>query len=84
MGDRIGETRMTEWQPIDTAPKDGTVILIWPAKSAFASSDDELISYVVRWSYLEQGWIEASGEEYAAFYPSHWCPLPAPPKKGDE
>ena len=73
---------MTEWQPIDTAPKDGTAILIWPAKSSFTG--DDTISYVVRWNDWKQGWIEASGEEYDTFYPTHWMPLPAPPKKGGE
>jgi hypothetical protein len=73
---------MTEWQPIETAPKDGTAILIWPANASFYG--DEATSYVVRWHDWKEAWIEASGEEYAAFYPTHWMPLPAPPKKGDE
>jgi hypothetical protein len=73
---------MTEWQSIETAPKDGSAILIWPAQSAFTGNDT--ISYVVRWSDWKEAWIEASGEEYDTFYPTHWMPLPPPPKKGDE
>jgi hypothetical protein len=69
------------WQQIETAPKDGSAILIWPAKSAFSRKDDEFFSYVVRWNDLEQGWIEASGEEYDTFLPTHWMPLPEPPKE---
>jgi len=73
---------MTEWQPIDTAPKDGTAILIWPAKSSFYG--DDTISYIVRWQDWKGCWIEASGEEYDTFYPTHWMPLPAPPKMENE
>jgi hypothetical protein len=76
---------MTEWQPIDTAPKDGTAILIWPAQSALTGSTECMtISYVVRWHDWKEAWIEASGEEYDTFYPTHWMPLPLAPKKGDE
>ena len=66
------------WQPIETAPKDGTSILSWPAQSAFTG--DETISYVVRWNDWKQAWIEASGEEYDTFYPTHWMPMPEGPK----
>ena len=76
---------MLEWQDISTAPKDGTAILIWPAQSALTGSTEcMIISYVVRWHDWKEAWIEASGEEYDTFYPTHWMPLPAPPKKGDE
>jgi len=68
------------WQPIETAPKDGSAILIWPAESAFTRRKNHFISYVVRWNDLEEGWIEASGEEYDRFCPTHWMPLPEPPK----
>ena len=66
---------MTEWQPIETAPRDGTVIwcyekygLGWPHAIKFASYDE--------W----QGWIYA--DEMMCDYvpePTHWMPLPAPP-----
>jgi hypothetical protein len=80
--DEVGSIEMTEWQPIETAPKDGAAILIWPAQSSFTG--DDTISYVVRWNDWKEAWIEASGEEYDTFYPTHWMPLPPPPKKGDE
>jgi hypothetical protein len=76
-----GSIEMTEWQPIDTAPKDGTAILIWPAQSALTGSTECMtISYVVRWHDWKEAWIEASGEEYDTFYPTHWMPLPEAPK----
>ena len=72
---------MTEWQPIETAPKDGSAILSWPTGSMFK---DDTFSYVVRWCGWRECWIEAAGEEYQGFEPTHWMPLPPPPKKGDE
>lgn len=67
-----------EWQPIDTAPKDGTHILIFePSKSDYSSS----IIYVVKWDNWQgrEQWLEASGEEYSTFKPTHWMPLPVAP-----
>lgn len=62
---------MTDWQPIETAPKDGTPILVW--------IDDHVAE--VEWD--EDGWIgvwedisSSSGDDY----PTHWMPLPEPPK----
>jgi hypothetical protein len=69
------------WRPITTAPKDGTAILIWPAQSALTGSTEcMIISYVVRWHDWKEAWIEASGEEYDTFHPTHWMPLPEPPE----
>jgi hypothetical protein len=77
---------MTEWQPIDTAPKDGTRILAY-----WADSDEHTIiewfeyneiNISGTWCQRQSGLGSDCGYEDAAF--SHWCPLPAPPKKGDE
>jgi hypothetical protein len=58
------------WQPIRTAPKDGTRILIFEAHLGTAG--------IVRVSYwrddtIPRGWV---GAENA---PSYWLPLPLPP-----
>jgi hypothetical protein len=62
---------MTEWQPIDTAPKDGTDVLIF--------CDDEIVigSFAGGMWWFDQ-------IRYEKHAPTHWMPLPAPPKKGDE
>lgn len=75
-----------EWQPIETAPKDGT---------AFRAYADELIDLDFNpWGSVEAAW---NGEEFIgcvwngqqdSWYgktinPSHWMPLPAAPK-GEE
>ena len=83
---------MTEqWQPIETAPRDGTEILIWKATWDFApkakwdlvDGDD---GWFGAWVFSETlclgesegllGWNEDI--EYGSM-PTHWCPLPKPP-----
>ncbi len=54
------------WQPIETAPKDGTEILgCWLPS---------LVCGVVSWGFGE--WAEADERVRA---PTHWMPLPEPP-----
>jgi hypothetical protein len=67
-----------EWQPLKTAPKDGTQVLL-------ASVDDG--GYGVRQGFYEpafgsRAWYDIDGEEVE---PHYWMPLPpAPPlPKGD-
>jgi hypothetical protein len=61
-----------EWQPISTAPKDGTNILIFEAQVGTAG-----VVRVSRWrdDTIPSGW---TGAENA---PSHWLPLPLPPQR---
>lgn len=86
---------MTDWQPIETAPKDGTEVLLWRRDSGV---------FLGRWIAPEEFMNEVEmnqalldGEEdraesdwfYADFLyggrvtdgtPTHWMPLPEPPK----
>jgi hypothetical protein len=59
-----------KWQPISTAPKDGTSILIFEADDGTTGA-----VRVARWrdDTIPTGW---TGSEHA---PSHWLPLPQPP-----
>lgn len=64
---------MSEWQSIETAPKDGKPILIF----APDCMDDSI--YVVCYRYGH--WEEAGGEGYSTYdRATHWMPLPDPPK----
>ena len=72
---------MSTWQPIDTAPKDGTWIIVCYNDSPCGVPD--LDSWfpgmkIVRWEY--DAWMFCSeysiGED-----PTHWMPLPNPPAK---
>jgi hypothetical protein len=73
---RLAEVGM-QWQPMDTAPKDGTRILAF-GKFCFESEDG--IS-TARWNGGR--WVgdpnEATEYEMEACELSHWMPLPAPP-----
>jgi len=66
---------MPGWQPIETAPKDGTRILAWPVYS-----DD--LPAEARWRYMRRTpgrWETGSGPIYGNG-PTHWMPLPPSPE----
>lgn len=67
------------WQPIETAPKDGTPILgygVWDFKR---DDGNQQWIYVIAWCSRRNEWIEAEGECYQDFGPTHWMPLPPYP-----
>lgn len=72
---------MSDWQPIDTAPKDGSEILV--------NIDGK--SRVVHWgggfSHKHHGrfpWVCQSGQNaWRENVPDHWMPLPPPPSTPD-
>lgn len=65
---------MAEWQPIDTAPKDGTrVILSWGGKSISGYFLDNSRT-ATPWA----GWSVASMVVRPAGQPTHWQPFPPP------
>jgi hypothetical protein len=68
---------MSEWQPIETAPKDGTTVLVYGME--MAAEPYAIIPYACRWSADRSRWIEAGGEGWASCDPSFWMPLPVPP-----
>lgn len=71
------------WQPISTAPKDGTRVDLWakcwrPSDDGFSemrcpncywTKGDSEMNRRAAWVNLETGW-----------YPTHWRPLQAPPE----
>jgi hypothetical protein len=74
---------MTEWKPISTAPKDGTIILV-----AINYNDGPLQHDIVWWNDYYDYWESAGYDWKPVKYDDvehifHWMPLPAPPK-GDE
>ena len=62
---------MSEWQPIETAPKDGRLIL-----AATPRATDFSGFFVVYWSGPDENWLYSVGRWIK---PTHWMPLPAPP-----
>lgn len=77
---------MSEWKTIDSAPKDGTVVLLFCPKSW----DSEGVR--VGWwctspaehNFDDSGWYddESASHDVSDLYgePTHWMPLPEPPK----
>ena len=68
--------RLVEWQPIETAPKDGTKIWLYYEGTAY-------------WGHWYQhravsGWItDVFDCAMYDFRPTRWMPLPAPPAEGE-
>lgn len=76
---------MSEWQPIETAPKDQTVIVfrptMWGGKGHIGKARWETDKYLKKpkpfWSSSE-GWIGKTEDRHHP--PTHWMPLPEPPE----
>lgn len=70
---RLREERA--WRPIETAPKDGTRVLLWAPHWATA---------LTGWTYGQDAWQDARHDAHVK-PPSHWMPLPSPlrEKQGD-
>lgn len=62
-----------EWQPISTAPKDGTEILLF-------SNYGRIVGYY----YEEQQEFVSNLNECIYVRPTYWQPLPLPPKDSNE
>ena len=63
-----------EWHPIETAPKD-TLVLLFGAKRS---------EMVVGMFHTRDGWVIDTPSEWASMYtPTHWMPLPQPPKENN-
>lgn len=71
-----------KWRPIETAPKDGTIILVYGYWDGELSEKD--IEREVWKAHFNLGtWCLDGSEFYAVEIanPTHWMPLPEPPKK---
>lgn len=64
-----------QWQPIETAPKDGLVMLLYPCGMFGTVSPD--VGYWDRDKGYE-AWRTLDGERIEPM-PTHWMPLPDPP-----
>lgn len=62
---------MMKWQPIDTAPKDGTIVM---------GCDYDYGVYQIYKMKLDKdyGWIDPNWD--GGYRPTHWMPLPPTPK----
>jgi hypothetical protein len=80
---------MTEWQPIETAPKDGTWVLLCGGKITYGwDSESYPPSVVGQWARPDSdigyrddwqfAWYDSGCYGYYES-PTHWMPLPNPP-----
>lgn len=83
--------RAPEWQPIETAPRDGTAIWVllnnWPY-IGYCNPPDPLFNRDERWfvksSFRRRRRVEKLPDEIYLIsdhdiHPTHWMPLPEPP-----
>ena len=64
---------MGDWQPIETAPRDGTWIIV-------TSTHNPYYRAAVQWQY--GAWIDVSEQDHdklMARAATHWQPFPQPP-----
>ena len=66
-----------DWQPIETAPKDGSFCLA--AKQACWAKAFDHFPYPLKQRWNGEEWEADDGRVYEP-QPTHWMPLPAPPK----
>ena len=74
-----------EWQPIETAPKDGTAILVFPPSLSGVQAS------IAKWDKDEYArrpkpyWkrLDAHGRAFISREkpPTHWMPTPPPPSE---
>lgn len=81
-----------EWQPIKTAPKDGTAIFlgvdiatVWIARNGYWSEGDMWDIQGYESQEEVRGWwapCNSVGQEKLEdiYEPTHWMPMPKPPK----
>lgn len=62
---------MSEWQPIETAPKDETPVLLW----ANTRRDREYSHWIG--AFDGENWRDEVEGHF--LQPTHWMPLPDPP-----
>lgn len=69
---------MSEWQPIETAPTRGPVLVAY-----WVGEHKEQPVVAIGYRYGEI-WLNENDEPFGWHYtPTHWQPLPAPPKAAD-
>lgn len=67
-----------EWQPIETAPKDGTEILAFGLNRGKGPDFHIVVASWTSYGDFGFGWFEDESDLELAFL-SHWAPLPPPP-----
>jgi hypothetical protein len=82
-----------QWQPIETAPRDGTVIDLWIDDNRWSDCRWGLPGHSCgedghycdsEWHSLDEGWVCISLNQELSMSPTHWMPLPPEPGAAHE
>lgn len=67
------QVQSTNWQPIETAPRDGTLVDLWLTDGRRETE--------CRWSTSVGGWwrFDENATDVPVDNPTHWMPIPPPP-----
>ena len=67
---------MTDWKPIESAPRDGTPVLVWLKKTSLGS-------HVHAAMLRPKGKPSTIGHhfQFDVGEPTHWMPIPDPPEE---
>ena len=68
------------WQPIETAPKDGTAILGYTTADIPCANNPPIALIRYFEDGFPRGWWGATGDSIILRHPTHWMPLPAAPE----
>ena len=76
---------MTDWQPIETAPRDGTKIILYVEGSVVEGHFDDHYGWgddteAEKWRVVSLPFHGCDCCSHPNALPTHWHPLPAPPK----
>jgi hypothetical protein len=83
------------WRPIETAPRDGTIIDLWSADEFGGRIPDCYWGFPEHtcgeaghhcdsdWHSLSEGWVHSTFNVRLDDSITHWMPLPAPPKEDE-
>ena len=71
------------WQPIETAPKDGSIVVAGAYMDEYAGEYEPIqtgrLIWEVELARFDGRWLSTDLDE-ALICPTHWMPLPQPPK----
>lgn len=65
-----------EWQPIETAPKDGTQYLAWNGLSYMVLNQPDESFSIGEWELVDGEWVG----HHVGHHPTHWQQLRTPPE----
>jgi hypothetical protein len=71
-------TPPNDWQPIETAPTDGTAVLCWPFNYSSLFEGKAEPETVIGFFSGDDWWCESNVAK--TFEPTHWRPLPSSPQ----